>query len=477
MLNVEKEKFSLRFFIDYPLLKELSENADKEYLPDIDFAVDCITIPAHFSFTNSNDEIEYKFNIRNSYGVYPEPDFQINYKVGEKPEHKTGTNVRMTEGKEESMMPLFLSCYEYSLCLAEYIDTNQLLLDYPDLDFETEGILLYKHNDEIKDKLVKGHERPDLMCISSFDLEEKMSRPYMDEITQSLINEYEAKSDEDNGFETELEAAKNGDVEAMVNAAEAYRSGEYDYEDVEINLKDAFYWMNKAAESGSAIAMYNVALFYAAGTGVNSDFEKAVEWMEKAAENGDADAPIVLETFRNYAQTAEKAQKGDAQAQAELAKIIMEGQFQVCPDEENADFSECFEWARKSANQGNGYGMWLMALSYMHGRGVEENPALAVEYYRKGADIGNRECQQGLGCEYIFGENIEKDEKKAFELFKKSAEQGYGLAMRNLGQCYQVGTGCEDDMDKAIEWYEKSLEVDYDDELAMKVMLLKSLEE
>src|SRR5690606_10583618 len=52
----------------------------------------------------------------------------------------------------------------------------------------------------------------------------------------------------------------------------------------ERNLSAAFYWYKKAAETGMASAMFNLAYCYYYGDGVPGDYALAKHWLEKNLE-------------------------------------------------------------------------------------------------------------------------------------------------------------------------------------------------
>lgn len=75
--------------------------------------------------------------------------------------------------------------------------------------------------------------------------------------------------------------------------------------------RETFERNKAAAERGSSVAQFNLALCYANGTGTERDPAKAVEWFVLAAENGDDAAPYFLghcyETGDGVEQDLEKA--------------------------------------------------------------------------------------------------------------------------------------------------------------------------
>ena len=220
--------------------------------------------------------------------------------------------------------------------------------------------------------------------------------------------------------------------------------------------------------------MFNLGLYYARGLGVKQDLSKAVYWMKQASENGDEDGAAHAQVYEKALEDKLKAEAGDPQAQAEYARFLMDivkKMNQGGPD----DFAESVQWAEKSADQGNPDGMWILALAYEHGRGVDQDTDKANELYKKGAELGHAPSMNSLAYAYILEETDGKTKEDAFELFKKAAEMGNVDAMKNLGRCYQYEEGTDYNMKEAVFWYEKYLEHRNDDDLERKVMVYKTL--
>ncbi len=257
-------------------------------------------------------------------------------------------------------------------------------------------------------------------------------------------------------LEEKINLAEDGDMEMASVLAEAYIHGN---DEVEPDLKKAFYWYEKLAENGNSISQYNLGLFYLKGNVVKRDFEKAYYWMKKASENGDQDALKNLEKYEKLAKNVEKLEHEDAEIQSLLAGMLME----LGVTFGDGDYEECLDLAKKSAEQGNCDAMWTLGLAYEHGRGVKVDLKKAFEYYEKGANLNHAPSQNNLALFYFKGNIVKQDFEKAFELIKKSAENGYGVAFYNLARCYEFGNGTEIDFLKAIEWYKKSFELNKND--------------
>src|SRR5437773_9249870 len=107
-----------------------------------------------------------------------------------------------------------------------------------------------------------------------------------------------------------------------------------------------------------------------------------------------------------------RAEKGDAQFQAELGEAFCFGMLGVAKDE-----VEAAKWCRKAA---------------------EQNLAQA---------------QFNLGTCYASGQGVAKDEVEAVKWYRKAAEQNLAAAQNNLGVCYANGDGVAKDSVEAVKWF------------------------
>jgi len=281
------------------------------------------------------------------------------------------------------------------------------------------GVLVSAEDeDHITCKIVQGKERPDLPC-EMFLMGTITCRPYLDEM---LAGARLSKM----SFEDRIKSAENGDVDAMEALANAYLEGE----GVEQDFKKSLYWWEKLAETGNATAQFNVGLYYAKGCGVERDFAKAAEWMQKAAENGDVDAGNAVKTYKSADENLKKAQAGDAGAQAEIAKLYSQMGNSLKQLNADTDYQESFKWAKKSADQGNPDGLYVLALCYEHGRGTEYSYEKATKAYETAAKKGHAPSQWNLACQYLrgFGDNVTEGLMLAYQ----AADQGYELAIKGL---------------------------------------------
>lgn len=57
-------------------------------------------------------------------------------------------------------------------------------------------------------------------------------------------------------------------------------------------------------------------------------------------------------------------------------------------------------------------------------------------YFKKAADLGNPVGQSGLGMMYLYGKGVERDPAKALQYFSQAAEQGWVDGQLQLGNMY-----------------------------------------
>lgn len=468
-MSESKHLQNTHFYIpdEYVSAKAQENNGNLSFFVGPNFSFDVIEQPFHCVIASVERAIEFKLYVRSEMGAFLEnPDLGVKL-FNEPQEDGKPLNVTANTGRignAGQVLGIFLKVVEG---ISMFAEEKELVTELSNIDTESEGFLIKLDGDELLFNKVSGKARPDIACTTLFG-GVQMMRPYQDEIMDSWMGEMMS-------IEEKTELAEDGDEDMMEQLADLYLNGD---DEVEADPEKAVYWFTKLAELDHSDMQFNLGLHYAKGHGVKRNFEKAAYWMQRAADNGDEDAPALLEKYTKAAEAMKKINSGDAQAQADLAGVLMAlaGSLEQAGTTED-DYEQAFELAQRSAAQNNGDGLWVLALAYEHGRGVKKNVEKAIEYYRKGAELGHAPSQHSLACYYFRGDVLEQDEKKAFELCMKSAEQGYGLAMADVGRCYQFGNGVMGNMKTAVEWYEKALEVIDDPELERKTAIFKMLGE
>ena len=413
------------FFCNMNTLVYLAQMKYSDDHKDIDISVDCIDAPAWLLF--SSDEENYYLKLIKRYEIFWYDEnkgivadkFTVSKATGD----CSGlvNDKKYTAKQKQINVILFIACRNLSF----YAQKNGLDTKFGDIDPNEAGIMLTVDGDELTYKLVRGKERPEMMCFNMdlLDNGTHMARPYKNEIIERYVKGSLP-------LEDKIAAAESGDPICMEYLAQAYLNGNDD--DVKQDFKKAAYWWEKLADTGNALGQFNIGLLYAKGCGVKRDFAKAAEWMNKAAANGDADAPGAAKLYGEAAETLKKAEAGDVSAQAAIAKIYTQigGSLeQFGPDR---DYAESFKWAKKAAGNGSLDGMYYLGLCYEHARGTDYDPTKAVMIYQKAAELGHAPSQWNLAVCYFNGQGCERNETKGLYWAYESADKGHDFAIQGL---------------------------------------------
>ena len=123
------------------------------------------------------------------------------------------------------------------------------------------------------------------------------------------------------------------------------------------------------ADTGHAMAQFNLGLMHAKGLGTPKDESVAVRWYRRAAEQGHVDAQNNLGFMYGTGRGVE------------------------------INHAEAVMWLRRAAEQGDADAQYNLGVMYMKGRGVPRNQAQAASWYRKAAGQGQAKAMDAL--EYL----------------------------------------------------------------------------
>lgn len=186
-----------------------------------------------------------------------------------------------------------------------------------------------------------------------------------------------------------------------------------------VDLKKSFFWTKRAADNGNILAIYNTAMNYYLGRGVNKNIDKAKEYYLKAANKDDTDA------------------------QYSLGKILI--------DENN---KEGIKFLEKAAENNDPLALFDLGLLYCDGDLVLKNINFCKNYWIKSAQLGNASANFNLGLLVINNKNEKNQIREAIDYFKKASELGLGAASYNLAIIYSKGLYNMKD-DEQAEYYKK----------------------
>ncbi|RZM80744.1 hypothetical protein C3B51_11805 [Pseudoalteromonas rubra] len=143
----------------------------------------------------------------------------------------------------------------------------------------------------------------------------------------------------------------------------------------------------------------------------------------------------------------EKAERGDAEAQSELADAYYFG------EEVEQNYEQAAYWFGKAAEQSKVHALYSLGYMYRMGQYFEQSDIEAVNLYRQAAEQGNAAAQCGLGLMYAQGSGIRKNDTEAVKWYRLAANQGNTLALCNLGYMYDFGRGVKQSYKEAIRYY------------------------
>lgn len=230
-------------------------------------------------------------------------------------------------------------------------------------------------------------------------------------------------------FARYLEAAKKGDVEAMLTVACRYEAGD----GVEVSDSEALKWWIRAADSGDLEAILTLGEYYAEGHHTPRSIEKAVLYWRKAADLGNVDGQVALAMayFRG---------EGVKENPEEGARLL-----------------------RLAANQHHGEACYTLFALYREGKCLPQSDELARTYLIKAAETGMCDALVTLGDAYtegLFG--VKRSPNKAVQCYREAAEQGAPVAMRKLAHCYKTGTGIRQSLEAARRWTQAAIQAEND---------------
>ncbi|MFA6174195.1 MAG: tetratricopeptide repeat-containing serine protease family protein [Kiritimatiellales bacterium] len=156
-------------------------------------------------------------------------------------------------------------------------------------------------------------------------------------------------------------------------------------------------------------------------------------------------------------QLLERARRGDAEAQFELAMRYGAGEGVVQNEK------EAVKWCRLAADQGFAEAQYGLGRYYEFSE--DKDSKEAGKWYRLAAEQGYAEAQFRLGVWYdpttnMFDEvaNEHGAAEEAFKWFKLAAEQEHSGAQISLGNCYAKGIGVQKDHKEAAKWFRRAFE-------------------
>ena len=205
----------------------------------------------------------------------------------------------------------------------------------------------------------------------------------------------------------------------------------------------------QAAENGDVDAMRFYAKYYS--TCYLPDLGKVeIYWYKKIVEaTGDVNLMNYIGEFCDYRQDPEDNDMAESIKYLNMAI-------------ERGDLKSVYAMAWNYYN-----GVDTRKMKYYHNEGFEadevvipEDKEKALEYFMRAANGGYGEAMSTLGLFYARGELVEKDLEKSLYWFDKAVKAGDEEAAYQIGKMLENGEEFEKDLTAAVEWYKKGAEIE-----------------
>lgn len=99
-----------------------------------------------------------------------------------------------------------------------------------------------------------------------------------------------------------------------------------------------------------------------------------------------------------------------------------------------------------------------LAVCYATGTGVVQNTSEAARWFRRAAALGHAFADYALAFHRT---GTVGDDAQAVAFYREAAEKGDAKAQTNMGLCYEQGKGVQADDDEMVTWYRKAAEQGY----------------
>ena len=214
----------------------------------------------------------------------------------------------------------------------------------------------------------------------------------------------------------------NADPEALVLYSACLRSGIGG----EVDIAGGIGLLQRAAKSGNAEAMAQLAEIYASGSGLAPNLKRSAELTRRAAAMGNQRALVNL------------------------------GRMHLTGIEADYDPAAAVKYFQRAAESGYPPANCALGDCYARGAGIEQNWQQAFEYYRLAASGGDENGCLKLGECYASGKGVAKDETAAFYWYRRAVSFGSVAGMRKMAIALLDGRGVRKDREAGFKLLQRA---------------------
>lgn len=222
--------------------------------------------------------------------------------------------------------------------------------------------------------------------------------------------------------------ANVGNTRCMYKLATIYSSDAPEMQSYH-NSKEAVFFLEIASKCGNGDAALLLGKWYASGTNVNQDYQKAFDYFRLSDILGNTEGTRFLAL--SY-QKGNGCEKNLDQAEKYYIKAADRGNviaafYGLVLNYEDGIFlwneKNYKKYLEKAASLGYGFAYAELGSNYREGKyGYPKDEDISFSYVKKGADLGNANCCDMLSIYYKYGFGCSKDMKQSKEYAKKAKE-------------------------------------------------------
>jgi len=242
----------------------------------------------------------------------------------------------------------------------------------------------------------------------------------------------------------------------LIAAEHGYHSARADLAEEIINAKDVrrfksvANWVRDGAMAGHDRCAHIMSFVYEQGLGTPIDPVESMAWRLISLNVSDELDPKVFREDYD-ALTEEEREQAERRARELSGKRGYKSPYARDPAEVAAERKE-FAETKLKAEKGDAEAQHRLARLLDSGRGTKKDAAEAAKWCRRSAEQGYAEAQYSLAQTLRLGDGVIPDMKEAFQWYLKAARQGHVDSEHSLSVCYEVGDGVAADADEAKKW-------------------------